>query len=127
MILMDIGMAIWPDEGLMVMTMLLIIQAVPWLRRLVAGLSPWRPGFSLRPVYVGFVGTQWHWYRFFSKNFSFSLSVSFHQCSALIHLPLRICGDAVALVQIFLQELQYFPVSIIPPMLHIDSSTTDMI
>jgi len=68
MILMNIGVAIWPDEGLMVMTMLLIIQAVPWLRKFVTGLSPWRPGFSLRPVHVGFVGAQWHWYRFFSKN-----------------------------------------------------------
>jgi hypothetical protein len=26
-------------------------QAVPWLKRLVAGLSPWRPG----SIHVGFV------------------------------------------------------------------------
>jgi hypothetical protein len=66
----------------------LIIQAVLWLKQLVAGLSPWRLGFSLRLVHMGLVGTQWHWNRFFSKNFSFSLSVSFHQCSTFIHLPL---------------------------------------
>jgi hypothetical protein len=29
--------------------------AMPWLRRLVAGLSPWRPGFDLGSVHVGFV------------------------------------------------------------------------
>ena len=85
---MDTGVAIWPDDGLKVMSMLLIIQSVPWLRQLVIVLSPWRPGFSLRPVLMGFVGTQWHWNRFFFKNFSFSLSVSFHQFSTFIHLPL---------------------------------------
>jgi len=81
---MDIGVAIWPDERLMLMTTLLIIQAVLWLRQLVAGLSPRRPGFSLRLVHVGLVGTQWHWNRFFSKNFSFSLSVSFQHCSTFV-------------------------------------------
>lgn len=30
-------------------------RAVPWLRRLVAGLSPLRLGFDLRPVYLGFL------------------------------------------------------------------------
>jgi hypothetical protein len=30
-------------------------KAVPWLRRLIAGLSPWRPDFVLRSVHVGFV------------------------------------------------------------------------
>jgi hypothetical protein len=30
-------------------------KAVPWLRRLVAGLSPWRPRFMLRSRHVGFV------------------------------------------------------------------------
>jgi hypothetical protein len=30
-------------------------QAVPWLRRLVAGLSPRRPRFDPRSVHVGFV------------------------------------------------------------------------
>jgi hypothetical protein len=29
--------------------------AVPWLRRLAAGLSPWRPGFDPGSVHVGFV------------------------------------------------------------------------
>jgi hypothetical protein len=29
--------------------------AVPWLRRLAAGLSPRRPGFDPRSVHVGFV------------------------------------------------------------------------
>ena len=30
-------------------------KAVPWLRRLVAGLSPLRPGFDPGSVHVGFV------------------------------------------------------------------------
>jgi len=32
----------------------------------VAGLSPWRPGFTPVPVRVGFVLTKWQWDRFFS-------------------------------------------------------------
>jgi hypothetical protein len=28
---------------------------VPWFRRLVAGLSPWRPGFDPGLIHVGFV------------------------------------------------------------------------
>jgi hypothetical protein len=31
------------------------IEAVPWLRRLAAGLPPWRPGFDPGSVHVGFV------------------------------------------------------------------------
>jgi hypothetical protein len=30
-------------------------KAVPWLRSLVAGLSPRRPGFAPRSIHVGFV------------------------------------------------------------------------
>ena len=32
-----------------------LVRAVPWLRRLVAGLSPRRPGFDPGPVHVRFV------------------------------------------------------------------------
>jgi hypothetical protein len=32
-----------------------IRKAAPWLRRLVAGLSPWRPGFDPGSLHVGFV------------------------------------------------------------------------
>jgi hypothetical protein len=28
---------------------------VPWLRRIVAGLTPWRPGFDAAQIYLGFV------------------------------------------------------------------------
>jgi hypothetical protein len=50
------------------------------LRRLVAGLSPQRPGFAPRSIRVGFMvdkvalGTV-----FFSEFFGFLLSVSFHR------------------------------------------------
>jgi hypothetical protein len=30
-------------------------KAVPWLRLLVAGLLPWRPGFAPRSVHAGFL------------------------------------------------------------------------
>jgi len=30
-------------------------RTVPWLKQLFASLSPWRPGFNPRSVYVGFV------------------------------------------------------------------------
>jgi hypothetical protein len=33
----------------------LLEKALPWLRRLVAGLSPRRPGFDPRSVHMGFV------------------------------------------------------------------------
>jgi hypothetical protein len=58
------------------------IEAVPWLRRLVAGLSPRRPGFDVGSVHVGFV------------------------------------VDKVALGQMFLRALRFFPVSFIPPVPH---------
>jgi hypothetical protein len=33
----------------------MLLKAVPWLRRLAAGLPPRRPGFDPGSVYVGFV------------------------------------------------------------------------
>lgn len=36
-------------------TKLISRRSMPWLRRLVAGVSPHRPGFNRRPVHVGFV------------------------------------------------------------------------
>jgi hypothetical protein len=33
----------------------MIYRAVPWLRRLDAGLSPWNPGLAPRSIHVGFV------------------------------------------------------------------------
>jgi hypothetical protein len=37
---------------------------VPWLKWLVASLSPRRPGFDPGSVHVGFVVDKWHWDRF---------------------------------------------------------------
>jgi hypothetical protein len=37
------------------LNLILLSVAVPWLRRLVAGLSPRRPGFDRGPVHVGCV------------------------------------------------------------------------
>jgi hypothetical protein len=57
-------------------------MSVPWLRRLVAGLSPRRPGSDPGSVHVGFL------------------------------------VDKMALGQIFPRVLRFFPVSLIPPVLH---------
>jgi hypothetical protein len=57
-------------------------STVPWVRWLVAGLSPRRPGFAPGSVHVGFV------------------------------------VDKVALGQVFLRVLPFYPVSIIPPWLY---------
>jgi hypothetical protein len=50
---------------------------VPWLRRLVAGLSPWRPGFDPGSVHVGFVADEVALAQCFTEYFDFSLSISF--------------------------------------------------
>jgi hypothetical protein len=56
--------------------------AVPWLRRLVAGLPPRRPGFDLGSVHVGFVVDKVALGQVFPPEyFGFPLPVSFHRCS----------------------------------------------
>jgi hypothetical protein len=56
-------------------------QAVPLLRRLVAGLSPRRPGFTPVSVHVGFVVDKVALGQVSSDFFGFSLSLSFHRVS----------------------------------------------
>jgi hypothetical protein len=53
--------------------------AVPWLKWLVAGLSPQRPGFAPGSIHVGFAVEKWCWDKFFSESFCFTLSISFHR------------------------------------------------
>jgi hypothetical protein len=51
-------------------------RAVPWLRRLVAGLSPRRPGSDPGDHFMWDLWwTKWHWDRFFVKYFDFPLSI----------------------------------------------------
>jgi hypothetical protein len=47
--------------------------AVPWLRRLAAGLPPRRPGFDPRSVHVGFVADKVALGQVFSRILRFSL------------------------------------------------------
>jgi len=53
-------------------------MAVPWPRRLVAGLSPRRPAFDLGLVYVGFVANKVALRQFPADYYSLSLSVPFY-------------------------------------------------
>jgi hypothetical protein len=57
---------------------------VPWLRRLLAGLLPWRTAFDTGSVHVGYGVEKWHCQRFLSDFFLFALSVLLHQCSMFI-------------------------------------------
>jgi hypothetical protein len=56
-------------------------KAVPWLRRLAAGLPPRRPGFDPLSVHVGFVVDKVALGQVFPESFGFPLSISFHRCS----------------------------------------------
>jgi hypothetical protein len=55
---------------------------VPWLRRLVACLSPRRPGFDPGSVHVGFMVDKVALGQVFPPEyFGFPLSISFDRCS----------------------------------------------
>ena len=55
---------------------------MPWLRRLVAGFSPRRPGLDAGSVHVGFVVDKVALGQVFPPEyFGFPLSISFHRCS----------------------------------------------
>ena len=54
------------------------VMAVPRLRRLVAGLPPWRPEFDPGSVHVGFVRDEVAMGQVFPEYFGFPLSISFH-------------------------------------------------
>jgi hypothetical protein len=59
---------------------------VPWLRRLAAGLSPWRCGFIFVSIYVRFVVDKVALGHVFAKYCGISLSVPFDHCSILIFI-----------------------------------------
>jgi hypothetical protein len=58
-----------------------VLTAVPWLRRLVAGLPPRRPGFDPGSVHVGFVVDKVALGQVLPGYFGIPLSLSFHWCS----------------------------------------------
>jgi hypothetical protein len=55
------------------------MEVVPWLRRLVAGLSPRSPKSRPCQFMWDLRWVKWHWERFFSEFFGLTLSVSFHR------------------------------------------------
>jgi hypothetical protein len=57
---------------------LITFTAVPWLKLLVAGLSPLRFGFEPSSVYVGFVVDRVALGQVFLRVLRFPLSISFH-------------------------------------------------
>jgi hypothetical protein len=58
------------------------LRAVPWLRRLVVGLSPRRPGFAPGSIHVGFVVDKLVLGQVFLRVLRFSpVNISFHRRS----------------------------------------------
>jgi hypothetical protein len=70
--------------------------AMPWLRKLVAGLSLWRPGYASRSVLVGFVVD-----KVTLRGFSPSSLVFPCQYHSIIVLYVHISSRAVVLTYIF--------------------------
>ena len=56
-------------------------MAGPWLRRLAAGLSPWRPVFDPQSVHVRFVVDKVTLGQVLPRVLWFTLSILFHRCS----------------------------------------------
>jgi hypothetical protein len=75
------------QKSLLDTTNLINLYAIPWLRQLVASLSPQRPRFKPWSVHVGFVWTKRQWDRFLSQLFFFTLSILFHGLHT--HTPSR--------------------------------------
>jgi hypothetical protein len=48
---------------------------MPWLRRIVTGLSLQRLRFASKSVHVVLWWAKWHWDRFLFQLFGFSLSI----------------------------------------------------
>jgi hypothetical protein len=67
---------------------LILSMAMPWLWWSVASLSPWKPVFSPRPVYVGFVMDKVALGQVLLHVVQLSPSLSFHPHSILIHLSI---------------------------------------
>jgi hypothetical protein len=66
-------------------------RAVPWLRSLVAGLSPWRLGFTPGSIHVGFVVDKVALGQVFLQVLQFSpVNISFHH-----HSPNSSSGECV--------------------------------
>jgi hypothetical protein len=62
----------------------------PWLKRLIAGLSPRRPGFAPGSVRVRFVVDKVALGQVSLQVLRFPLSISFHHCYVHIyHRPMR--------------------------------------
>ena len=61
-------------------------NAIPWFRRLFAGLSMSGSGFDPRLVHVIFVVDNVALGQGLAESFGFLLSLSLHQCSILFHL-----------------------------------------
>jgi hypothetical protein len=79
-----------------------VAGAVPWLKRLLAGLSTRRPVFVHRSVRVGFMANKVALGHFVSELFGFILSISFHCGYPLSYIiwgmnnrPVRSCSSEI--------------------------------
>jgi hypothetical protein len=70
-----------PNFPLLFREVMYVYKGVPWLRRLVAGLSPRRLGFDPGSVHVRFVVDKVALGQVFLRVVGFPLSISFHWCS----------------------------------------------
>jgi hypothetical protein len=85
--------------------LIMVYLAVPWLRRLVAGLSPWRPEFTPRSIHVGFVVDKVALGQVFLRVLQFS-----HQYHSTVTLQLpRYGGWTICLLVAAIQRCSLTP------------------
>jgi len=68
-------------------------RTVPWLRRLVAGFPPLRPGDHPRLYLTDLVVGKWHWGRLLPCHHSTSIACSFNRLSSTLYNSKHISHD----------------------------------
>ena len=68
-------------------------RTVPWLRRLVAGFPPLRPGDDPRLYHTDLVVDKWHWGRLLPCHHSTSIAYSFNRLSSTLYNLKHISHD----------------------------------
>jgi hypothetical protein len=95
---------------------IILFKAVPHLRRLVSGILPRRPGFTPRPIHVGFVVDKVALGQVFLQVLRFPTSVSFK----LIHLVTDATKSQYSLTTL---KVQFGPMTSPKPHTYIRTNT----